>query len=103
MRRLVNANIRTKFIVSFALVLGCTIGLGVFKRVANSRSPEASTDAASGMVTAGADEVARDVDTMRAEVTRFMKAMASNDDGDRGRYERISGNGAQAVLHPHGG
>lgn len=30
MRRLVNASIRTKFIVSFALVLGCTIGLGVF-------------------------------------------------------------------------
>jgi methyl-accepting chemotaxis protein len=52
-----------------------------------------STDAASGMVTAGADEVARDADTMRAEVTQFLKAMASNDDGERRRYERISGNG----------
>jgi methyl-accepting chemotaxis protein len=35
-----------------------------------------STDAASSMVTAGADEVARDADTMRAEVTQFLKAMA---------------------------
>ncbi len=62
-----------------------------------------STDAASGMVTAGADEVARDADTMRAEVTQFLQAMASNDDGDRRRYERISGNGAQAVLRPRDG
>jgi hypothetical protein len=36
-----------------------------------------STDAASGMVTAGADEVARDADTMRGEVTQFLKAMAA--------------------------
>ena len=37
-----------------------------------------STDVASGMVTAGAAEVARDADTMRAEVTQFLKAMSSN-------------------------
>jgi methyl-accepting chemotaxis protein len=59
-----------------------------------------STDAASGMVTAGADKVVRDADTMRAEVTQFLKAMASNDDADRRRYERISGGGAQALLRP---
>ena len=53
-----------------------------------------STDAASGMVTAGADEVARDADTMRAEVTQFLKVMASNDDADRQRDERIAGNDA---------
>jgi methyl-accepting chemotaxis protein len=62
-----------------------------------------STDAASGMVTAGADEVARDADTMRAEVTQFLKVMASNDDSERRQYERISGNGSQAVLRPRGG
>jgi methyl-accepting chemotaxis protein len=61
-----------------------------------------STDAASGMVTAGADKVARDADTMRTEVTQFLKAMASNDDADRRRYERISGSGAQALLRPRG-
>jgi hypothetical protein len=31
---------------------------------------------------------------MRAEVTQFLKAMASNDDADRRQDERISGNGA---------
>jgi methyl-accepting chemotaxis protein len=61
------------------------------------------TDAASGMVTTGADEVATNADTMRAEVTQFLKAMASNDDAERRRYERVSGNGAQAVLRPRGG
>jgi hypothetical protein len=30
-------------------------------------------------------------DTMRAEVTQFLKAMASNDDDERRQYERISG------------
>jgi methyl-accepting chemotaxis protein len=61
-----------------------------------------TTDAASSMVTAGADEVAQNADTMRAEVTQFLQAMASNDDAERRRYERISGNGAQAVLRPPG-
>lgn len=42
-----------------------------------------STDLASGMVASGADEVARDADKMRAEVTQFLKAMASNDDEER--------------------
>jgi methyl-accepting chemotaxis protein len=62
-----------------------------------------STDAASGMVMAGADEVARDAETMRGEVTQFLQAMASNDDEERRGYERISGAGTQAVLRPRGG
>jgi len=52
-----------------------------------------STDAASGMVLAGADEVGRDAETMRGEVTQFLQAMASNDDTERRRYERIPGGG----------
>jgi methyl-accepting chemotaxis protein len=61
-----------------------------------------STDAASGKVLAGAGDVGRDADTLRAEVTQFLQAMANTSDEDRRRYERISGNGARAVLHPRG-
>ena len=61
------------------------------------------TDTASGMVTAGADTVARDADTMRAEVTQFLKAMASDNDAERRGYERVSGNGTLAVLRPRNG
>jgi methyl-accepting chemotaxis protein len=61
-----------------------------------------STDAASSMVTAGADDVAHNAETMRDEVTQFLRVMASNDDTDRRRYERIPGGGAQATVRVHG-
>ena len=54
-------------------------------------------------MTTGSDEVARDADTMRAEVTQFLEAVASTDDGERRRYERISGNGEQVAIYPRGG
>ena len=60
------------------------------------------TDAASAKVTAGAADVGRDADTMRGEVTQFLRAMANTDDEDRRHYERIPGNGAQAMLRPGG-
>ena len=59
-----------------------------------------NTEAASGTVMAGADEVARNADTMHGEVTQFLRVMASNDEEDRRRYERVAGSGAQVVLHP---
>jgi methyl-accepting chemotaxis protein len=61
-----------------------------------------STDAASGMVLAGADEVGRDAATMRDEVTQFLKAMDSDDDEERRRYERLPGGGVQAGLRVAG-
>ena len=61
-----------------------------------------STDAASGMVLAGADEVGRDAATMRDEVTQFLRVMASNDDEERRRYKRIPGGGQQAGLRRTG-
>ncbi len=60
------------------------------------------SDVASGMVMTGADDVAREADTLRGEVTEFLQVMARNDDEERRRYERIPGNGAKAVLRPHG-
>jgi methyl-accepting chemotaxis protein len=60
------------------------------------------TDAASAKVLAGAGDVGRDADTLRGEVTQFLAAMANTDEVDRRRYERISGNGAQAVLRASG-
>ena len=38
------------------------------------------TDAASAKVLAGAADVGRDADTMRGEVTQFLKAMANTDE-----------------------
>ena len=60
------------------------------------------TDAASAKVLEGAGTVGRDADTMRGEVTQFLSAMASTDGEDRRRYERVAGNGAQAVLRMQG-
>ncbi|HEY1933789.1 MAG TPA: methyl-accepting chemotaxis protein [Acetobacteraceae bacterium] len=60
------------------------------------------TDAASGKVLEGADAVGRDADTMRAEVTQFLQAMASTSDEDRRAYERIPGNGTHAMLRVPG-
>jgi methyl-accepting chemotaxis protein len=60
------------------------------------------TDAASAKVLAGAADVGRDADTMRGEVTQFLSVMANTDEEDRRHYERIPGNGAQAMLRPGG-
>ena len=62
MRSLVNASIRTKFIVSFALVLGCTIGLGVF----------------SVMRLAGVSETAADIRENWLPATRMLGIMAQS-------------------------
>ena len=56
------------------------------------------TDTASGKVLEGADAVSRDADTMRDEVTQFLQAMAGTSETDRRGYERIAGNGAEALL-----
>ncbi len=61
-----------------------------------------TADAASSVVLEEADQVGRDASTMHDEVTQFLKAMASNDDTERRRYERIPGGGAQAVLRANG-
>jgi methyl-accepting chemotaxis protein len=61
-----------------------------------------TTDAASSKVLSGAGDVGRDADTLRGEVAHFLQAMANTDADDRRRYERICGNGAQAVLRPSG-
>jgi methyl-accepting chemotaxis protein len=60
------------------------------------------TDAASAKVLQGAGEVGRDADTLRGEVTQFLEAMAKTNDEDRRLYERIPGNGAQAMLRASG-
>jgi methyl-accepting chemotaxis protein len=61
-----------------------------------------STDAASGKVMQGADEVGRDSDVLRGEVNQFLQAMASADEEERRRYERIDGAGAKAMLRAPG-
>ncbi len=61
-----------------------------------------STDAASGMVLAGADDVGRNAEKMRGEVTQFLRAMTSNDDAERRRYERLPGGGMQAAIRTRG-
>jgi len=60
------------------------------------------TDAASAKVLDGASQVGRDADTLRGEVMQFLQAMAGTSNEDRRLYERIPGNGAQAVLHAPG-
>jgi methyl-accepting chemotaxis protein len=60
------------------------------------------TDAASAKVLDGAGQVGRDADTMRGEVTQFLKAMESTTSENRRLYERIPGNGAEAVLRAPG-
>jgi hypothetical protein len=57
-----------------------------------------TTDRASSQVLGGAGEVGRDADTLRSEVTQFLQAMASTNEEDLRRYERVAGNDAQAVL-----
>ena len=53
-----------------------------------------STDAASGKVLAGADEVSRNTESLRGEVTQFLNAMASTGDEDQSRHARIIGDAA---------
>ncbi len=57
-----------------------------------------TTDAASSQVLVGADEVGRNAETLRGELTEFLQAMASTGDEDGRGHERIAGNGAQAVA-----
>ena len=56
------------------------------------------TDATSRKVLADANAVAHSAETLRGEVTEFLRAMASTDEEDRRRYERVAGNDARAVL-----
>jgi methyl-accepting chemotaxis protein len=60
------------------------------------------TDAASAKVLDGSGQVGRDADTLRGEVTQFLAAMAATGEEDRRQYQRIPGNGAQAVLRMPG-
>jgi methyl-accepting chemotaxis protein len=63
----------------------------------------ARTEAASSKVLAGADDLGRDAHTLSGEVTEFLQEMASTSAESRRRYQRIAGNGAEAVLHTHDG
>lgn len=57
-----------------------------------------TTDAGSAKALAGADEVGRDADTLRDEVTQFLQTMASENEEDRRRYEQVLGNGAEPPV-----
>jgi len=61
-----------------------------------------TTDSASAKVLAGADELGHNADTLRGEVTQFLQAMASANEEDRRRYERVAGNGAEVVMRTTG-
>jgi methyl-accepting chemotaxis protein len=61
------------------------------------------TDLASARVLSGADDVARDADRLRTEVTQFLEAMANATENDRRQSERIPGDGALAVVSRPGG
>ena len=81
----------------------------VSAREANQAMQEVSTiagqtDQASAQVLSGAGDVGRDADTLRAQVTKFLEAMASANEEDRRQSERIPGDGALAVVSlPAGG
>ena len=60
------------------------------------------TDVASNKVLSEAADVGKDADTLRAEMTQFLEAMAHAGEEERRRYERIPGSGANAVLHASG-
>jgi methyl-accepting chemotaxis protein len=55
------------------------------------------TDAASNMVRADADQLAGEAETLQDEVTEFLRVVANTDE-DRRAYERIAGNGAEALV-----
>ena len=60
------------------------------------------TDVASAKVLGGADEVRSDADTLRAEVTQFLDAMAHADADERRLYERIVVQDVEATLQTAG-
>jgi methyl-accepting chemotaxis protein len=57
-----------------------------------------TAEAASRNVVRSADEVGGTADVLRFELAQFLQAISRTDEQDRRRYERISGNGAHAVL-----
>ena len=60
------------------------------------------TDTTSRKVLADAEQIAHNADTLRDEVTEFLCAMANTAEENLRHYERIAGNGAQAVLRVPG-
>ena len=60
------------------------------------------TDAASAKVLSGATEVGQNAETLRAEMTQFLEAMAHVGDEERRGYERVPGGGAKALLRAPG-
>jgi methyl-accepting chemotaxis protein len=60
------------------------------------------TEITSRNVLAAADEVGRTADKLRGEVGHFLAAMASSNEADRRRYERIDGAGCRAKLRVPG-
>ncbi len=56
------------------------------------------TEDASAKVLTGANDLGRDADTLRGEVTQFLEAMAGTSEEGRRQYERIDGNGVEVVL-----
>ncbi len=56
------------------------------------------TEDASAKVLTGANDLGRDADTLRGEVTHFLAAMAGTTEEGRRKYERIDGNGAEVML-----
>ena len=57
------------------------------------------TDATSRKVLADADHIATSAHSLQSEVTEFLRVMASTDEVNLRRYERIAGNGASSGLH----
>jgi methyl-accepting chemotaxis protein len=61
------------------------------------------TDATSRKVLADADEIAAKAHSLQSEVIEFLRVMASTDEVNLRRYERIAGHGATAGLRVPGG
>jgi methyl-accepting chemotaxis protein len=61
-----------------------------------------AAQASSQIVVRSADEIGGTASVLCSELTQFLEAMAKTDEADRRRYERIMGNGAEAVLRPKG-
>ncbi|HEX3992721.1 MAG TPA: methyl-accepting chemotaxis protein, partial [Acetobacteraceae bacterium] len=61
------------------------------------------TDLTSRKVLADADQIATGAHSLQNEVTEFLRVMASTDEVNLRRYERIAGNGATAGVRVPGG
>jgi HAMP domain-containing protein len=61
-----------------------------------------AAQASSQSVERNADQVGGVADGLGSELTQFLEAMTKTDDANRRRYERIPGNGAEAVFRPPG-